>query len=97
MPKTDSYPFLILEFVPCTNFSLFRYKIANEHREFRNYLIRFLTFYFTLEGTFVNTPLQHEPLPFPAPVAERKADGAHEPVDGHGNPDAEDAHAEHGA
>ena len=42
MPKTDSYPFLILEFVPCTNFSLFRYKIANEHREFRNYLIKFL-------------------------------------------------------
>ena len=39
MPKTDSYPFLILEFVPCTNFSLFRYKIANEHREFRNYLL----------------------------------------------------------
>ena len=34
----SGYPFFIPEFVLCANSSLFCFKIANEHREFRNYL-----------------------------------------------------------
>ena len=35
----SGYPLFIPEFVLCTNSSLFWYKIANELREFRNYLL----------------------------------------------------------
>lgn len=35
----SGYPFFIPEFVLCTNSSLFWFKIANELREFRNYLM----------------------------------------------------------
>ena len=34
-----SYPLFILEFVLCTNSSLFWFRIANELCEFRNYLL----------------------------------------------------------
>ena len=34
----SGYPLFIPEFVLCTNSSLFWFKIANELREFRNYL-----------------------------------------------------------
>ena len=40
-PKISGYPLFIPEFVLCTNSSLFWFKIANEHREFRNYLYSF--------------------------------------------------------
>ena len=36
--KLADIHFFILEFVLCTNSSLFKFKRANEHREFRNYL-----------------------------------------------------------
>ena len=35
----SDYPFFIPEVVLCANSSLFWFKVANEHREFRNYLI----------------------------------------------------------
>ena len=34
----SDYPFFIPEVVLCANSSLFWFKVANEHREFRNYL-----------------------------------------------------------
>ena len=34
----SDYPFFIPEVVLFTNSSLFWFKVANEHREFRNYL-----------------------------------------------------------
>ena len=37
----SDYPFFIPEVVLCANSSLFWFKVANEHREFRNYLILF--------------------------------------------------------
>ena len=40
----SGYPFFIPKFVLCANSSLFCFKIANEHREFRNYLF-FSTLY----------------------------------------------------
>ena len=38
----SGYPLFIPEFVLCTNSSLFWYKIANELREFRNYLFNII-------------------------------------------------------
>lgn len=38
--------------------------------------------------------LQDKPLPFSAAVADDEADRPHQPVDGHGHPDAEDTHME---
>lgn len=35
----SDYPFFIPEVVLCANSSLFWFKVANEHREFRNYLL----------------------------------------------------------
>lgn len=35
----SGYPLFIPGFVLSTNPSLFKFKIANEHREFRNYLL----------------------------------------------------------
>ena len=35
----SDYPFFIPEVVLFTNSSLFWFKVANEHREFRNYLL----------------------------------------------------------
>ena len=37
----SGYPLFIPGFVLSTNPSLFKFKIANEHREFRNYLYNF--------------------------------------------------------
>lgn len=52
----SSYPFFIPEFVLCTNSSLFWFKIANELREFRNYLriysAKFITLVFFLNLNF---------------------------------------------
>ena len=36
------YPFFIPQVVLFANSSLFWFKVANEHREFRNYLLSFL-------------------------------------------------------
>lgn len=38
VPKIESYPFFLFKTMPCTFLFLFWFKIANEHREFRNYL-----------------------------------------------------------
>ena len=37
------YPFFIPQVVLFANSSLFWFKVTNEHREFRNYLITFIT------------------------------------------------------
>ena len=41
----SGYPLFIPEFVLCTNSSLFWFKIENELREFRNYLIILILFF----------------------------------------------------
>ena len=58
----SGYPLFIPEFVLCTNSSLFWFKIANELREFRNYLIKDL--YLTeLPGLKLKTPEPQDDVP----------------------------------
>lgn len=55
----SDYPFFIPEFVLCANSSLFWFKVANEHREFCNYLYKLSTY-----EDFLSMKLQILPIFF---------------------------------
>ena len=70
----SDYPFFIPEVVLCANSSLFWFKVANEHREFRNYLMNYtyknkliisyykiITRFFKLEFPQFYTQVRHFP------------------------------------
>lgn len=48
----SDYPFFIPEVVLFANSSLFWFKVANEHREFRNYLLLYSVSYFSKAQQF---------------------------------------------
>ena len=62
--KLADIHFFILEFVLCTNSSLFKFKRVNEHREFRNYLKylqkpTYLPAFLTLPAAFIAAVLKY--------------------------------------